>query len=320
MKPLAALLSCALFPGLLASAQAQSYPAKPIRFLVPFTAGGGADTMARLVGAKVGERMGQQLVIENRGAAGGTVGAGLAARAAPDGYTVLLTAANIAAAVSLFDKLTFDPLKDFVPVTLLAITPSILAVHPSLPVKSVQELVSLARAQPGKINYAGGVGSLLHLDVEYFKSAAKIDLVQVPYNGSGPAMIAVVSGEASVVISPTTLVLPHARNGRLRALAITSSKRVASVPDLPTVAESGLPGFNTQQWYGILVPAGTPEGVVSRLHDEFVKAMQLPDIANRLTRDASVAVGSTRKEFSSFFRDEIVKYAKIVKISGARPY
>jgi tripartite-type tricarboxylate transporter receptor subunit TctC len=163
---------------------AQNYPSKPIRFLVPFTAGGGADAMARQVAPKVSERLGQQLVVENRGAAGGTVGTGVAAKAAPDGYTIVLTAANIAAAVSLFDKLTFDPLKDFAAVTLLAKTPSILAVHPSLPVKSVAELIALAKSNPGKINYAGGIGSLLHLDVEYFKTIAKIDLVQVPYNGS----------------------------------------------------------------------------------------------------------------------------------------
>ena len=299
---------------------AQAYPAKPIRFVVPFTAGGGADAMARIVAARVGERMGQQLVIENRGAAGGTLGTARAAKAAPDGYTILLTAANIAAAVSLFDKLAFDPLKDFAAVTLLAKTPSILAVHPSLPVKSVKELVALAKSHPGKINYAGGVGSLLHLDVEYFKSVAGINLVQVPYNGSGPSMIGVLSGEASVVMAPTTLVLPHTPSGRLRSLAITSLQRVPALSDLPTVAESGLAGFNTHQWYGILVPAGTPDAIVSRLNTEFVRVMQMPEVTGRMLSEASIPLGSTAEELATYFRDEIAKWAKVVKLSGARPY
>ena len=298
----------------------QAYPSKPIRFVVPFTAGGGADTMARIVATRAGERMGQQLVVENRGAAGGTVGTGLAAKAAPDGYTLLLTAANIAAAVSLFDKLSFDPLKDFTAVTLLAKTPSILAVHPSLPVRSVKELITLAKSHPGKINYAGGVGSLLHLDVEYFKAIAKIDLVQVPYNGSGPSMIGVLSGEASVVMAPTTLVLPHAQSGRLRSLAITSSQRFPSLPALPTVAESGLPGFNTHQWYGILVPAGTPEAIVTRLNSEFVRVMQMPEVTSRMISEASIPLGTTPEEFAAYFREEIAKWAKVVKFSGARAY
>jgi tripartite-type tricarboxylate transporter receptor subunit TctC len=299
---------------------AQTYPSKPIRFLVPFTAGGGADAMARQVAPKVSERLGQQLVVENRGAAGGTVGTGVAAKAAPDGYTIVLTAANIAAAVSLFDKLTFDPLKDFVAVTLLAKTPSILAVHPSLPVKSVTELIALAKSQPGKINYAGGVGSLLHLDVEYFKTIAKVDLVQVPYNGSGPSMIGVLSGEASVVMAPTTLVLPHVQTGRLRALAITSDRRFPSLPDLPTVAESGLPGFNTHQWYGILVPAATPNAIVNRLNSEFVKVMHMPEVTSRLISEASIPIGSSPQEFAAYFKDEIAKWVKVVKYSGARSY
>jgi len=321
MRAIVAVAGCAALLGLVVGeGHAQAYPVKPIRFVVPFTAGGGADTMARLVGGRVGNSLGQQLVIENRGAAGGTLGTGIAAKAAPDGYTIVLTASNIAAAVSLFDKLTFDPLKEFVPVTLLAKTPSILAVHPSLPVKSVQELIAMAKAKPGKVNYAGGVGSLLHLDVEYFKAMAKIDLVQVPYNGSGPSMIGVVSGEASVVISPTTLVLPHAQSGRLRALAITSAERFPSLPDLPTVAESGLPKFNTQQWYGVLVPTGTPKSIVMRLNSEFVKVMQSPEVRQRMINDASIAVGSSPQEFAAFFRDEIAKWAKVVKFSGARPH
>lgn len=301
--------------------RAQSYPTKPIRFIVPHSPGGGADTTARLIAPRVSERMRQQLVIDNRGGAGGTIGAGLAARAVPDGYTIVLGTANLAASVSLFDKLTFDPLKDFAAVTLLAKAPSVIAVHPSLPVKSVKELIALAKANPGKIDYAGGtVGSLLHLDAEYFKTTAKVDLVRVPYNSSGPSMIGVVSGEAAVVIAPALLVLPHARSGRLRALAIATSQRSPAQPDLPTVGESGLPGYEAAQWYGILVPAGTPEPIVARLNSEFIQAVQTPELTSRMHSEATIPIGSTREEFATYFRDEIAKWARVVKISGARAY
>ncbi len=298
---------------------AQSYPTKPIRFIVPFSPGGGADTTARLIAPGVSERLGQQLVIENRGGAGGTIGVGLAAKAAPDGHTIVLGTANLAASVSLFDKLTFDPLKDFAAVTLLAKTPSVIAVHPSLPVKSVKQLIALAKAHPGKINYAGGtVGSLLHLDAEYFKTLAKIDLVRVPYNSSGPSMIGIVTGEASVVVAPALLVLPHARTGRLIALAIATGQRSPAAPDVPTVAESGLPGYEAAQWYGILTPVGTPEHIVARLNGEFVKSVQTPALVSRLQNEASIPIGSTPQEFAAYFRNEIEKWEKVVKFSGAR--
>lgn len=304
----------------LPDARAQAYPTKPVRFIVPFTPGGGADTTSRLIGPRLGDRLGQQVVVENRGGAGGTIGAAIAAKAAPDGYTIVLGTSNIAAGVSLFDKLPFDPLKDFATVSLLVKTPSILAVHPSLPVKSVKDLIALARAHPGKLNYAGGIGSLLHLDAEYFKAMAKVDIVQVPYNGSGPSMIGILSGETSVVISPTLLVLPHARSGRLRALGITSAERFPTLPELPTIAESGVPGFETHQWYGILVPVGTPEAIVSRLNAELVKVIQAPDLKARPTSEASIPVGSTPAQFGAYFRNEIEKWKKVIKYSGARTY
>jgi tripartite-type tricarboxylate transporter receptor subunit TctC len=322
IRGLFAVTLCSALLGLCeAESRAQNYPAKPVRFIVPFAPGGGADTTARLIAPRVSERVRQQLVIDNRGGAGGTIGAGLAARAVPDGYTIVLGTANLAASVSLFDKLTFDPLKDFAAVTLLAKAPSVIAVHPSLPVKSVKQLIALARANPGTINYAGGtVGSLLHLDAEYFKTLAKVDLVRVPYNSSGPSMIGVVSGEAAVVIAPALLVLPHARNGRLRALAIATSQRSPAQPDLATVGESGLPGYEAAQWYGILVPAGTPELIVSRLNSEFMQAVQTPELTSRLRSEATIPIGSTRDEFAMYFRDEIAKWARVVKISGARAY
>ena len=306
-----ALAACAL------GAVAQTYPAKPIRFLVPFAPGGGADAMARLIGPPLSERMGQPIVVENRGGAGGTIGAALGAKAAPDGYTIVMASTNLAAAPSLHGKLPFDPLKDFTTVTLLAQTPSLIAVHPSLPVRSVKELIALARARPGQINYAGGVGSTNHLDAELFKSMAKVDIVQVPYNGTGASLIGVVSGEASIIIAPTLVVLPHVKASRLRALAVTSAQRSRATPELPAVAEA-VPGFETGQWYGIVVPAGVPEAIVARLNAESVKVVNDPELAARMARDGTYPAGTTPQEFAGFFRSEVAKWTKVIKVSGAK--
>ena len=297
---------------------AQSYPAKPVRFIVPFAPGGGADLVARLVATPLSESLGQQVVVDNRGGASGIIGTEMAAKSAPDGYTMVLTSTNLAAGVSLYRKLPFDLQKDFSPVILLAKTPSILAVHPSLPVKTVQELIALAKSAPGKINYAGGVGTTLQLNAELFKSMAKIDLVHVPYNGTGPAVIGALSGEAPVILAPTLALLPHVKSGRLRALAITSIQRSAAVPDLPTVAESGVPGFDSSQWYGIQVPAGTPKAIVTRLNSECLKIVRGQEFIARLVKDASIPMGTTPQEFGSFLKSEIEKWVKILKISGAK--
>jgi tripartite-type tricarboxylate transporter receptor subunit TctC len=297
---------------------AQSYPAKPVRFIVPFAPGGGADLVARLVATPLSESLGQQVVVDNRGGASGIIGTEMAAKSAPDGYTMVLTSTNLAAGVSLYRKLPFDLQKDFSPVILLAKTPSILAVHPSLPVKTVQELIALAKSAPGKINYAGGVGTTLQLNAELFKSMAKIDLVHVPYNGTGPAVIGALSGEAPVILAPTLALLPHVKSGRLRALAITSIQRSAGVPDLPTVAESGVPGFDSSQWYGIQVPAGTPKAIVTRLNSECLKIVRGQEFIARLVKDASIPMGTTPQEFGSFLKSEIEKWVKVLKISGAK--
>jgi tripartite-type tricarboxylate transporter receptor subunit TctC len=303
-----------------APAQTNGFPQKTLRMIIPYPPGGSNDMLSRYLAVKLTDRLGQQIVIDNRGGAGGTLGAGLAAKAVADGYTLMLASSNLAVAVSLFENFSVDPLKDFATVSLLAKTPSLLAVHPSLPVKSVQELIALAKAQPGKINYAGGVGTTMHTDAELFKTMAHVDLVQIPYNGTAPALIAVLSGEAPVIVAPTLAVLPHVNSGRLRALAITSRERFARLPDLPTVAESGLPGFDTQQWYGILVPAGTPAAIVARLNAELVRIMHAPELTARMNNDASIPVGSTPQEFTAFFTDEIAKWAKVLKFSGARAY
>jgi tripartite-type tricarboxylate transporter receptor subunit TctC len=298
---------------------AQAYPSKPVRLIVPFVPGGGADAAARLFGARLSDSLGQQVLIDNRGGAGGTIGAELAAKAAPDGYTLLMGSANLAMNVSLYGKRPYDPVKDFATVSLLSSTPNVITVHPSLPVTTVKELIAFAQAHPGQINYAsGGNGSTAHLAAELFKTMAHVNLVHVPYKGSGPATIAVLSGEAPLTMVPALAVMPHVQSGRLRALAISSTQRAAVLPELPTVAEAGLPGYEASQWYGIMVPATTPENIVSRLHADLVKIVQSPDMNARLAAEASIPVGSTPQQFSAYLQEEIVKWSRVVKFSGAR--
>lgn len=298
---------------------AQAYPAKPIRLIVPYAAGGGVDTLARLIAPRLAERLGQQIVVDNRGGAGGNIGTELAARAVADGYTMVMGAAALTINVSLYAKLPFDPVRDFTAVSLLAATPNIVAVHPSLQVKSMRELIALAKATPRGINYASaGNGTTSHLAAELLKSMAMINLVHVPYKGTTPALIAILSGEVPLMLAPALTVLPHVNNGKLRALAITSRSRSAALADLPTVAESGLPGYEASQWYGVLVPAGTPQEIVDHLNREIASIMRMADVTDRLAREGSIPIGDTPQQFSEYLRDEIVKWAKVVKISGAR--
>lgn len=304
-------------PG--ADSFAQSYPVRPIRFIVAFPAGGGADMLARLIAPGLSENLGQQVVVDNRSGAGGNIGMELSARAAPDGYTLLMGSVPIAVNHILYRKASSDPLRDFSAVTLLSKTPNILAVHPSLPVRSVKDLIALARARPGSINYAsGGSGTTLHLAAELLKTAAKIDVVHVPYKGAAQATIAVLAGESQMMLMPALTVLPHIKTAKLRALAITSLERIAVVSELPTVAESGLPGFEASQWYGVLAPAGTPDEIVTRLNRGFVKIVQTPEVRTRLVNDASTPVGNTPQEFASYLKSEIEKWSKVVRLSGAQ--
>lgn len=297
---------------------AQRYPVKPIRVLVPFSPGGGTDIIARLTMSRLSESLGQRVVIENRTGGGGYLAAEVVARAAPDGSTLLFTGANLVFSLSFFPKQPVDPIKDFAPVSLLVKEPSVLAVHPSLPVKSVKALVALAKANPGELNYAsGGVGTSPHLNTELFKMMAKINLVHVPYNGVGQATIGALVGEAPVILAPVSAVLPQAKAGKLRALAITLGERAEALPDLPALAES-LPGFAAFQWYGPLAPTGTPGAVISTLNRELVKIMQNPELRARLIGEGSVPVGSTPEEFAVHIRDEKVKWARVVEASGAR--
>lgn len=316
------LALCIAMPGFaVENAHAQAYPAKPVRMIVPFAPGGGTDIMARLIIPHLAERLGQaRFVIENRPGGGGYIGAEVVVRAAPDGYTLFFTAANIVMSLKLFPQQPVDPLRDFVPVSLLTKEPSLLAVHPSLPVKSVKELLALARARPGEINYSsGGIGSSSHLNTELFKMLAKVNFLQVPYSGgTGPAVVGALIGEAPVIIVPISSVLPHSRVGRLRVLAITLPERASTFPDVPAIAET-IAGYSAFQWYGVLAPAGTPGDIVDRLNKELAKVMQLPDLRARLLNDGAIVVdGSTPQQFAAHMRDEKDKWARVVEVSGAR--
>jgi tripartite-type tricarboxylate transporter receptor subunit TctC len=301
------------------AASAQGYPAGPVRVIVPFPPGGGVDGAGRLISQKLTEALGRQFVVDNRPGANGMIGSELTAKSAKDGYTLMVNGANFVTTPSLYDKPAYDPVRDFEPVSLIALAPNVLVVHPSLPARSVKELIALAKARPGQVNYAGsGSGSTPHLAAELFNTLAKVTMIHVPYRGTGPAVVGLMSGEASVMFMPTTNAVPLVKSGRLRALAVTSRERVPAMPDLPTVSESGLKGYESSQWYGVLAPAGTPSEVLSTLNTHIVKIMQAADMKQRLTGEGLVAVGSTRDQFAAHIRAETAKWAKVIKASGAK--
>jgi tripartite-type tricarboxylate transporter receptor subunit TctC len=301
------------------TAIAQGYPAGPVRVIVPFPPGGGVDGAGRLISQKLSEALGKQFVVDNRPGANGMIGSELAAKSAKDGYTLMVNGANFVTTPSLYSKVTYDPVRDFEPVSLLALAPNVLVVHPSLPAKTVKELVALARARPGEVNYAGsGSGSTPHLAAELFNTLAKVSMVHVPYRGTGPAIVGLMSGEASVMFMPTTNAVPLVRSERLRALAVTSRVRVPAMPELPTVSESGLKGYESSQWYGLLAPAGAPADVLGLLNSQVVRIMQAADMKQRLTGEGLVAVGGTREQFAAHIKVELAKWAKVIKASGAK--
>jgi len=315
-RPLVAVASIVVAAG---TASAQGYPAGPVRVIVPFPPGGGVDGAGRLISQKLAEALGRQFVVDNRPGANGMIGSELAAKAAKDGYTLMVNGANFVTTASLYSKVTYDPVRDFEPISLLALAPNVLVVHPSLPVKSVKELIALARARPGQVNFAGsGSGSTPHLAAELFNTLANVKMVHVPYRGTGPAIVGLMSGEASVMFMPTTNAVPLVKAGRLRALAVTTRQRVPAMPELPTVAESGLKGYESSQWYGVWAPAGTPADVLGLLNSHIAKIMQAPDMRQRLAADGLVAVGGTREQFASHVKVEIAKWAKVIRQSGAR--
>ena len=300
-----------------AHAQTQ-YPAKPVRLIVPFPPGGGTDTLARIYGKKLGEAMGgQQVIIDNRPGGGTNIGAELAAKAPPDGYTALMGNISHAINATLYSKLNYDFAKDFAPVALLASTPNILVVHPSVPVKTVKELVAFAKAKSAHLTYAsGGSGSSPHLSGELFRLVAGIDLTHVPFKGSGPGATALIGGQVTMMFAGPLLFEPHIKSGKLRALAVADRKRSPILPDVPTMAESGFAGIETGTWYGFLAPAGTPNPVVQTFHETVVKVMATPDMKSRLLAQGVDIVGAGPREFDRIIREEVDKWAKLVKRAG----
>ena len=300
--------------------QAQSYPSKSIRFVVPYAPGGSTDIVARILAQKLSDAMGQQVVVDNRPGAGGSIGADVVAKSPPDGYTMVTAVTGIMAINQfLYRKLPFDPEKDLAPVTQVGSLPLILVVHPSLPAKNVREFIAIAKAKPGQLNYgSSGVGTATHMTTELFKSMAGVDLVHIPYKGSGQVMGDVIGGQLALIFDQIVSSLPHVQGGKLRMLAITSAKRFPSLPDLPTIAESGVPGYESISWAGVAVPAGTPKEIIARLHAEIVKVLAAPDIRERFLRDGIETVGSTPEQFTEHIRRERIKWAKVVKDSGAK--
>ena len=299
---------------------AADYPAKPVRMLVGFAAGGGTDTTARAIAQPLAEALGQQVVVDNRPGAAGNIATEIAANSVPDGYTVLMgTIAALSINPSLYQKLPFDPVKDFEPVTLAVSSTNVLVVHPTVAAKSVKELIALAKAQPDKITYgSSGVGGAGHLAGVLFDQLAGTKTVHVPYKGGAPAMIALISGEVQMVFSTAETAVPQMKSGKVRALGVTTAKRTALLPDVPTIAEAGLPGYEANNWYGILVPAKTPRPVVDRLNREIVKILKTPSVRETLFRSGLDASPSTPQEFAAYMKSETAKWAKVVKASGAK--
>jgi tripartite-type tricarboxylate transporter receptor subunit TctC len=320
LRALCAALAVALALLAADAAAADAYPSKPIRFVVAFPPGGGTDLVARTIAPRLAERVGQQVVVDNRPGAGGNLGTEIVAKSAPDGYTMLMGSVGpLAINASLFARMPFDPLKDLAPVTLAASTPNILVVHPSLPATTVQDLIALAKARPGAINFASsGQGTPAQLAGELFNSMAGVKMVHVPYKGAAPALADLLGGQVQVMFSTMPPALPHVAAGRLRALAVASLQRSPAAPELPTLNEAALPGFEATTWHGVIVPAGTPGAVVAKLHRDIVAVLRMPDVAERLSSQGAEAIGSTPQEFASYVKTETAKWAKVVRESGAK--
>jgi len=304
-----ALFACA--------AAAQVYPTKPVRLIIPFPPGGSNDIVGRMSAAQLGERLGQQVVVDNRGGAGGTIGTEIAAKSPPDGYTLLLISTAYAFNTSIYKKLPYDPATAFVPVGMLGTGPAVLVVNPALPANSVKELIALAKEKPGQLNNAtAGVGSFQHLASELFRLEAGIDLTHVPYKGGGPAMMDLIAGQAQVSVGSLIQMLPHIRSGKLRALGTTGAKRSPALPDVPTVAEAGLPGYEATNWWGILAPAGTPPAIVDRLNKELATIALSAETKKRFEAEGAEAAQMSPAAFGKFVADETTKWARVVKEAG----
>jgi tripartite-type tricarboxylate transporter receptor subunit TctC len=312
-------LACALlFPA--EAAFAQAYPARPVRLVAASSPGGTSDILARLLAQKLTEEYRQQFIVENRAGASGIIGTEFVAKAQPDGYTLLLIQPSLTINPSMFRKLPYDAVRDFAPITLVVDVPQIVSVHPSLPVKNVKELIALAKSKPGEIPIGSpGAGTHPHLTSELFQQRAGIRLQQVVYKGIGPAFIALVSGEVAVAFSAVPSAMPHIRSGRIRPLGVTTAKRLAALPEVPTISESALPGFVSSQWFGLLAPAGTPRPVIESLHQAIVRAVRSPQTSEKLAAMGMVPVTSTPEEFARVIREETESWAKVIRAAGIEP-
>jgi len=309
----------ALLIPLCASAYAADYPQRPIRLIVPFAAGGGLEITARSIGQKLTEKRGQSIVIDNRPGAATIVGSEIAAKASPDGYTLLMITTTFAINPSLYGKLPYDPVREFAPVTQINSVPNILVVNPSIPAHTVRELIALAKAKPGQLNYASaGSGTSPHLAAELFKTMAGIEMTHIPYKGIPPAVTDVIAGRVTMLMTTTISAAPHVKSGRLRALAITSPKRLAAMPEVPAIGET-VPGYEADAFQGMVAPAGVPREIVRQLADDITAIVRLPDIRERIIADGAEPIGSTPEAFSVFLKKEMLKWGKVVKESGARP-
>jgi tripartite-type tricarboxylate transporter receptor subunit TctC len=316
---MSALIAGAALVTLTSPAAAQSFPSRPVRIIVPLAAGGPGDVLARAVGQKLSESLGQPVVIDNRPGANTNVGAEVVVKAAPDGHTLLATASTLTINPSLYASLPYDPIRDFAPVTLIATTPLMLVAHPSLPVRSVKELIALAKAKPSQLLYgSAGNGSTLHLAGEMFNTLAGVKLMHVPYKGVTGAFSDLLGGQISLMFPGTPIALPQAQAGKLRALGTTGSRRTPAAPELPTIAEAGVPGYEVSVWYGILAPAGTPPAIVNRLHTEVSRIVQLPDIKERWAVLGAEPVSNAPDQFAAFLKADLGKWAKVVRESGAK--
>jgi len=303
-----------------APVHSQGYPSRALRIVVPSSAGSGADFSGRLIAQPLSERLGQQVVIENRAGAATMIGTELVAKAPPDGYTLLLGVGTLATTPSMYKKVPYDAQRDLAPITQLASVANVLVVHPSLPAKSVKELVALAKARPSEIAFASsGTGTNPHLSMELFLYMTGTKMLHVPYKGPTPGMIDLLAGRVSAMATSITASFPHVRSGRLRVLGVTTAKRAAAMPDVPTIAEAGVPGYEAVQWWGLLVPAGTPAEIIARLHRDAVSVLTAPDIRDRFAREGMTVVAGAPQEFAAYIRTETLKWAKIVKSAGIQP-
>jgi tripartite-type tricarboxylate transporter receptor subunit TctC len=314
------ILAAAAFIVCSGVAGAQNYPVRPVRIMVPFSPGGASDTAARIIGQKLSERWKQQVVVDNRPGAGGTIGTELAAKAQPDGYSLLMgSSTELAVNPHLYSKLTYNTTRDFVPIALIASTPLILVIHPGVAAKSVKDFVGLAKARPGELNYASsGNGATTHLAAEMFKRAAGVDIVHVPYTGSAPSIVALMGGQAQMSVQAVPAVLAQARAGKLRALAVTSVKRVGAAPELPTLIESGYPGVEIVIWNGLVAPTGVPKEIVAKVSTNVLDVLKQTDVAQSFANQGAEMTPGTPEQLGAYLRTELAKFAKVVKESGIR--